>query len=553
MAALRAALTQIKAELAGAYGSPCPADSDEDAVLVEAPPPATPIETIDLENSSEDGEPAGSVAPPTPTTRGGGAAAREARRLKRRMTVCASATSIGQQQSDPMTICAERAAPQQARAYFIKQEAGDGGWTAEFQPLRELPFSSSEYERLRNLFFTEYNVCGGGRESRTRSGTLRVTQRITGKTTRIAEWPRLRAAVEDLHAAGDFPAALAHLRCLERYMQMVHCKSTPRIMRGESSTTTHADGVDEIVDLTETDSGEKTDVVDVETLEALLLGPLSHVVKQEHVKQHVLVVRRTDEDDDLPPFAPPSDSLVSAVASDSSPEASQGEDDELNTGRRNLKAPKRRALMDSSSEEEQDEPSASIIDLSNEDVSSSSPLLTTEQRVASATDVERFASVERMSDILAAADLEQARLIAALRTCEQRKGPTPLSQKQFDPRVPFENLSAKQMEKQVQQMTKQVQCPLLLTHLTRKVLCPKCSKELKHLQGQWDHAKAKGCPMLPVPKGLPAGLTQLLQAQRRHIDVRRGHKPQHPQVQGKRTATSPRLPSPKKHQIQMIW
>ena len=150
----------------------------------------------------------------------------------------------------------------------IKQER-DGGWPAAFQALRELPFDEVEYERLRSLFFTEYEVCAGSRESRTRSGSLRVTPRITRTTVRIAEWPpRLQQTVEELHGAGHFHLALKHLRCLEKHMQMVG-EPTPRILRDN----THAAGdgdVEEVIDL-EAESNNEPAWVDVEELEDMVL------------------------------------------------------------------------------------------------------------------------------------------------------------------------------------------------------------------------------------------------------------------------------------------
>jgi hypothetical protein len=107
----------------------------------------------------------------------------------------------------------------------------DGGWTTEFQHLRELPFDSDEYERLHALFFHEYDVIGGAHESRTRSRqTLRVTPRVTGRTVAIAEWPRLRQQVEALHKFGQHEEGLKHLRCLAEYMKRVNHATLPRIM-----------------------------------------------------------------------------------------------------------------------------------------------------------------------------------------------------------------------------------------------------------------------------------------------------------------------------------
>eukprot|EP01045_Picozoa_sp_COSAG04_P031306 COSAG04_NODE_5749_length_1504_cov_0.949466_2_plen_374_part_00 len=162
----------------------------------------------------------------------------------------------------------------------VKTEA-DGGWTAEFQPLRQKPFDEKEYKRLHELFFTEYAVEAGARESRTRRGTLRTTVRRTGTTTRIAEWPRLQEAVQQLHEADEKEEALKHLRCLEHYMQRVSSGSLPRALRADGAASGFADG--EVVELLDSDDEQGTapEVIDVE---AELLGPIRQGrvrVKQE--------------------------------------------------------------------------------------------------------------------------------------------------------------------------------------------------------------------------------------------------------------------------------
>eukprot|EP01045_Picozoa_sp_COSAG04_P018399 COSAG04_NODE_1700_length_5892_cov_2.003798_3_plen_746_part_00 len=155
----------------------------------------------------------------------------------------------------------------------IKTES-DGGWTAEFQPLRQKPFDSREYERLHGLFFAERPKEAGARESRTRGGRLRVTTRVVGTTTRIAEWPRLRDTVQELHEAGgekDKEEALRHLRCLERYMMLVRPGVLPRALRPDGAASGFADG--EVVELLDSDEeqGAGPEVIDVEEF---LLGPV---------------------------------------------------------------------------------------------------------------------------------------------------------------------------------------------------------------------------------------------------------------------------------------
>ena len=118
-------------------------------------------------------------------------------------------------------------------ALEIKLE-NDGGWPADYQPVRARAFDQGDYDRLRAFFFTMVDVIAGSRESRTRNGTLRATERVTRQKLRIEEWPVLQQNVEQLHGAGRFSEALAHLRCLEKYMQSVD-QTVPRILRGEAT------------------------------------------------------------------------------------------------------------------------------------------------------------------------------------------------------------------------------------------------------------------------------------------------------------------------------
>lgn len=131
----------------------------------------------------------------------------------------------------------------------IKLE-NDGGWPAEYQPVRARAFDQADYDRLRAVFFTMVDVIAGSRESRTRNGTLRATERVTRQKLRIEEWPVLRQNVEQLHAAGRFTEALAHLRCLEKYMQSVD-QTVPRILRGDATVRTHLGASAEAVEMTD--------------------------------------------------------------------------------------------------------------------------------------------------------------------------------------------------------------------------------------------------------------------------------------------------------------
>ena len=157
----------------------------------------------------------------------------------------------------------------------VKQEA-DGGWTAEFQELRQQPFDQADYDRLHAWFFTPYDVHAGSRESRTCRGTLRSTPRVVRQRVRIAEWPRLQEHVERLIVMGAAQSheALGQMRCLERYMQKALHVAIPRILRAApvvSDGTEHED--DAVVDTIELlDASDEEEVVI--NVEAVILGPV---------------------------------------------------------------------------------------------------------------------------------------------------------------------------------------------------------------------------------------------------------------------------------------
>eukprot|EP01052_Picozoa_sp_SAG31_P021259 SAG31_NODE_1635_length_7682_cov_5.457471_1_plen_494_part_10 len=179
-----------------------------------------------------------------------------------------------------------RAAPaDDSGATKVTVKTEDGGWTAEFQPLRQKRFDEKEYARLHGLFFAEYTVEAGVRESRTRRGTLRTTVRETGTTTRIAKWPRLQNVVQQLHEDGNKEEALKHLRCLAHYMQRVGPGSLPRALRSDGTASEFVDG--EIVELMDSeDESAPNKAIDVEEY---LLGPRLGErvnIKQEQPKRH---------------------------------------------------------------------------------------------------------------------------------------------------------------------------------------------------------------------------------------------------------------------------
>jgi hypothetical protein len=265
---------------------------EADGVAIVASPPKPAPEVVVL-SSSDDEEPeqhdAAAVGAPKKNVPD-----RPAERKRRRTTPAAAAAApaaprkrrrraaIADTGASAATAEGEDSGGGGATTVAVKQET-DGGWPSEFQPLRALPFERSEYERLRAAFFTEYDVYAGARESLTRGGRLRVTQRVTRRTIAIAEWPRLREAVEQLHADEQPKAALAHLRCLERYMQTVHHPSVPRILRQDAGDA-GGGGPVEVIDLAASSDEEEEQpamAIDVEQLEALLLGPALALVKQE--------------------------------------------------------------------------------------------------------------------------------------------------------------------------------------------------------------------------------------------------------------------------------
>jgi hypothetical protein len=213
-------------------------NDEDDVVLVPSPPSARPV-VIALLSSSDDEEEAGAAATP---------------------------------EQDPPLLGA--AAARKASAVRVKEER-DGGWPSEFQVIREQPFDEADYTELRAWFYTEIDVIAGGRESWTRQGSLRVTQRVTGRTVRIAEWPQLRDRVQQMHEAGQHEQALQHLRCLKRYLQLVQHEAMPWVLRVSGSSTGFAEG--EVVDLTTGPSGQELQrlEIDVDTVQGLILQNLA--------------------------------------------------------------------------------------------------------------------------------------------------------------------------------------------------------------------------------------------------------------------------------------
>ena len=84
-------------------------------------------------------------------------------------------------------------------ALEIKLE-NDGGWPADYQPVRARAFDQADYDRLRAFFFTMVDVIAGSRESRTRNGTLRATERVTMST--FPYWPAEVVNLETVPEAG---------------------------------------------------------------------------------------------------------------------------------------------------------------------------------------------------------------------------------------------------------------------------------------------------------------------------------------------------------------
>ena len=155
---------------------------EADGVAIVASPPKPAPEVVVL-SSSDDEEPeqhdAAAVGAPKKnvpaerkrrrTTPAAAVAAPAAPRKRRRRAVIADTGASAASAEG------EDSGGGGATTVAVKQEA-DGGWPAEFQPLRALPFERVEYERLRAAFFTEYDVYAGARESLTR-GALWVPHR----------------------------------------------------------------------------------------------------------------------------------------------------------------------------------------------------------------------------------------------------------------------------------------------------------------------------------------------------------------------------------------
>ena len=102
-----------------------------------------------------------------------------------------------------------------ATSCVVKEER-DGGWPAEFQRLRQLPFDKAEFARLHGWFYN--------------------SRRPDSIENRVAKWPRLHRTVLQMVQANELAPALGHLRCLGLYLEKTHHASVPRIMRGDAAT-----------------------------------------------------------------------------------------------------------------------------------------------------------------------------------------------------------------------------------------------------------------------------------------------------------------------------
>ena len=123
------------------------------------------------------------------------------------------------------------------------KEDQDGGWPAEFQRLRQLPFDQkpSTIGCTAGCFSTPYDVVAGVWESRTRRGTIRRTAQLTRQKVRIEEWPKLRRWIEEeLIERGMLAEALQHMRCIEAFMAAARHPSIPRILRTAGGTVAGA-------------------------------------------------------------------------------------------------------------------------------------------------------------------------------------------------------------------------------------------------------------------------------------------------------------------------
>lgn len=344
---LNAALQDVKAELLcdDAEGPPAPSrleaaahaasDADDDDVTVVEVAPAE-VETIVLDSDSDsEAQPAAAAA-----------ADRGARRLKRRRAAVGTVTPMHVAPSraprkrarvEPAEPAASAAAAPSAAAAEVKVKVEkDGGWPEEFQELRRQPFNAGDCARLHGIFFTKRPLVAGSRESTTRSGrTRRVTERVVRDKVRpsrqphalliwkllvhvivfadchascpcsqasIEEWPRLSSQVESMDAAMQHEDALRHLRCLEFYLMRVNHPCLPRALRADGSTDGFAAG--EMIDLIsddDDDDADKPEIIDVEALEALILGEGS-TVPPPPLKQ-IKVERETSAADAAVPVA----------------------------------------------------------------------------------------------------------------------------------------------------------------------------------------------------------------------------------------------------------
>ena len=268
-----AALVRMHAG-AAACGQSAPSLQHDGVAVVPRPADQVP-EIVVLSSDSDDEIPPETVGMKAafPKRRGGAPALGKRRRR-------ASLVARGSPDAAAARSCAAQDDSRRVAVVAVKQES-DGGWPAEFQPLRTLPFEQSKYDELHKAFFAERDVCAGERESLTRGGTLRRTLRVTRRTSTIAEWPRLHKEVDQLIANGQLETALGHMRCLEHYLKRVNHSSEPRVLR---QCPGRGGGAAEMIDLTA--DKEQAQAIDVEQLEEIVLGPLPSALRE--LKQEVV-------------------------------------------------------------------------------------------------------------------------------------------------------------------------------------------------------------------------------------------------------------------------
>lgn len=140
----------------------------------------------------------------------------------------------------------------------------DGGWPADFQPVRCRSFREDVYATKFKLWCEDERTVEAHRTSRS-GGTARTT---SSKRRRIDEYPRLRQEIVYRRRVNQHQEALRHLECLEQYTRNPErwkAPNRPFWLRQLEEEADETDAVVEVISLLSSDdedaSGDESEVI----------------------------------------------------------------------------------------------------------------------------------------------------------------------------------------------------------------------------------------------------------------------------------------------------